>query len=218
MTGDDETVAHPTHRALATALVEVLTVQHALGARGARMVVAIAGESGSGKSVTALCLARELTASGLPADVLHQDDYFHRPPATNHAHRLRDLLSVGPQEVDLALLRAHVAAFRAGANGVPTPQVDYPGNCFLTRQRDFADLALLIVEGTYVLAHVHSDIRIFLDATSIDTRERRAARNRDIDAPIVEQVLAIEHPLIAAQAERADIRIDRHFRIARTAL
>ena len=218
MSGDDETVAHPTHRALATALVEVLTVQHALGARGARMVVAIAGESGSGKSVTALCLARELTASGLPADVLHQDDYFHRPPATNHAHRLRDLLSVGPQEVDLALLRAHVAAFRAGANGVPTPQVDYPGNCFLTRQRDFADLALLIVEGTYVLAHVHSDIRIFLDATSDDTRERRAARNRDIDAPIVEQVLAIEHPLIAAQAELADIRIDRQFRIARTAL
>ena len=217
MTGDDETVFHPAHSALATTLVEALTVQYALRARGPRTVVAIAGESGSGKSVTALGLAREFTAAGRPADVLHQDDYFHRPPATNHAHRIRDLRSVGPREVDLALLRAHVAAFRAGENGVATPQVDYPGNCFLTRQRDFADLALLIVEGTYVLAHVHSDIRIFLDATSDDTRERRVARNRDIDAPIVEQVLAIEHRLICPQAELADILIDRDFRITRTA-
>jgi uridine kinase len=44
--------------------------------------------------------------------VLHQDDYFVRPPRTNHAHRVRDLRAVGPHEVDLARLAAHVAAFR----------------------------------------------------------------------------------------------------------
>ena len=218
MTAGEDDLCAPAHAALASALVETLILQHALRTRVSRTVIAIAGESGSGKSVTALCLARELATANLPAHVLHQDDYFHRPPSTNHAHRVRDLRSVGPQEVDLALLRAHVAAFRSGETHVDAPRVDYAGNRFVRTERDFSRRAILIVEGTYVLEHVHSDVRIFLDATSDDTRERRAARNRDIDAPIVEQVLAIEHPLIAAQAEHADIRIDRHFRIARTAL
>lgn len=217
MTGDDAIVFQPVHLELAQMLVELLTAQHAWRMGGRRTVIAIAGESGSGKSITALCLARQLTTAGLAADVLHQDNYFHRAPATNHAHRMRDLASVGPQEVNLARLRMHVAAFRAGENRVEVPLVDYPGDRFLTLQRDFAELEVLIVEGTYVVAHVHSDIRIFLDATSTDTRERRRARNRDIDAPIVEQVLAIEHALIAEQASLADIRIDRDFRIARPA-
>lgn len=202
--------------ALATQLIHALETQHALRERDARMVIAIAGESGSGKSVTAVTLASGLSALGLRADVLHQDDYFHRPPASNHAHRILDLHSVGPQEVNFNLLRAHVAAFRAGANALTVPRVDYPGNRFVAEQRDFAALAVLVVEGTYVLSSVHADIRIFLEATSDDSRERRSARNRDIDAPIVEQVLAIERPLIAAQGAAADIIIDRDFTIVRT--
>ena len=215
MTAGDGELHQPAHAALASALVDTLLLQHALRTRGSRTVIAIAGESGSGKSVTALCLARALGAVNLPADVLHQDDYFHRPPSTNHAHRVCDLRSVGPQEVDLAQLRAHVAAFRNGTTRVDTPRVDYAGDRFVRTVRDFSQRAILIVEGTYVLEHVHADIRIFLDATSDDTRDRRRDRARDVDAPIVEEVLAIEHPLIAAQARLADIRIDRQFRIAR---
>ena len=204
----------PAQRALAAALRNTPTVQQLL--RVERPVIAIAGESGSGKSITADCLAHELTSTGTPTLVLHQDDYFHRPPATNHAHRLRDLGSVGPQEVDLARLRAHVDAFRSGADDIETPVVEYHADRFITRIRHLAPFALLIVEGTYVLEHVHADARIFLDATSIDTRERRRERNRDIDAPIVEQVLAIEHGLIAPQVALADIIIDRDFAIVRT--
>jgi hypothetical protein len=59
------------------------------------------------------------------------------------------------------------------------------------------------------------DLRIFLDATYDDTRDRRRARARDIDAPFVEQVLAIEHEIIARQAARADLIVDRDFAIAR---
>ncbi|MEO7180615.1 MAG: hypothetical protein ABI141_07245 [Gemmatimonadaceae bacterium] len=181
-----------------------------------RRVVGIAGESGSGKSVTATKLVEVLTASGRPSVALHQDDYFHRPPRTNHEYRERDLASVGPQEVDLAALAAHVARFRVGDDGVVVPSVDYPGNRFTTRVLDFASRDVLVVDGTYVLALPDLDVRIFLDATSADTRERRHLRNRDIEAPVVERVLAIEHGLISPQAELADIVIDREFRIVRT--
>jgi uridine kinase len=179
--------------------------------RDTRVVIAVAGESGSGKSTTARWLGRALSDGGIPTGLIHQDDYFLRPPRTNHEYRLLDLRHVGPHEVNLELLQAHVDAFRAGRDGVEAPAVDYPANRFVTRQLDFSALAVLIVEGTYVFRLRGVDTRIFLDATHVDTRERRRIRNRDIDAPVIDQILAIEHDIIVEQAEQADIVIDCDF-------
>lgn len=207
---ESRTADRPEYRALARELVARLGDR----LRAPRVVVGVAGESGSGKSVTAVALARVLEAEhGRRALVLHQDDYFRRPPRVNHEHRERDLGAVGPHEVDLPLLAAHVARFRAGEDGVEGPLVDYPTDSFLTRRLDFAPVDVLLVEGTYVLMLDDLDVRLFLEATHEDTAERRRARNRDIDAPFVRQVLAIEHRLIAPQAGRAHLVVDRDFGI-----
>ena len=179
--------------------------------RDERVVIAVAGESGSGKSTTATSLGRALSADGIPTGLIHQDDYFLRPPRTNHEYRLLDLRHVGPHEVNLELMQSHVDAFLVGRDGVEGPAVDYPANRFVTRQLDFAALRALIVEGTYVFRLRGIDARIFLDATHEDTKERRRARNRDIDAPVIDRILAIEHEIIAQQAQQADIVIDRNF-------
>jgi uridine kinase len=120
---------------------------------------------------------------------------------------------VGPHEVDLDLMRRHIAAFRAGATRVQAPRVDYPTDSFLTQTYDFAGVRVLIAEGTYVLTFDDLDVRVFLTATHEATRERRRTRNRDIDAPVIEQVLAIEHRIIAPLAERADFLIDESFAV-----
>ena len=180
-----------------------------------RVVIGVAGESGSGKSVTAVALVRALEAAGIPAMALHQDDYFLRPPRVNHAHRERDIGAVGPHEVNLALLAQHVADFRAANQDVALPVCDYATDSFRTRTVSFAPFASLVVEGTYVLMLDDGvlDARIFLEATHEDTAERRRARARDIDAPFVQQVLAIEHEIIARQAAHADVILDRDFQI-----
>ena len=183
--------------------------------RGARTVIGIAGESGSGKTVASAELAAALTAAGIATGVLHQDDYFVRPPRTNHEHRARDLSAVGPHEVDLPRLAAHIAAFRVGEDGVVVPQVDYPGNRFVTRTVDFGPLAALIVEGTYVLHLDDLDVRVFCAATHAQTSERRRLRNRDVDAPIVDEILAIEHALIAPQAALADVIVGIDYALRR---
>lgn len=215
MTEASRLALRPEFAALADALVALLERDLDLPrrARERGVVVAIAGESGSGKSVTAVNLASALGDRGHATHVLHQDDYFVRPPRTNHAHRERDLSSVGPHEVRLELLQAHIAAFRAGERDVAAPLVDYPRNRFVTQHHDFVARGVLIVEGTYALMLDDADARIFLEATYEDTRERRRARNRDIDAPFVDQVLAIEHALVAPHRERASIVIDRDFAI-----
>ncbi|AHG93782.1 phosphoribulokinase/uridine kinase (plasmid) [Gemmatirosa kalamazoonensis] len=203
-TGDPDAFA----RALAARLARDFGVRP-----GARRVIGVAGESGSGKTVTATGLARALADAGAPTAVIHQDDYFVRPPRTNHEHRRGDLSSVGPQEVRLELLAEHVADFRAGRDGVVAPRVDYPANRFVSQRYDFAAAGALVVEGTYVLGLPDLDVRIFLAATHADTADRRRERARDIHEPFVDQVLAIEHDIISRQAAVADLIVDRDFTV-----
>ncbi len=197
---------------LATPLAAVLRAEFRLGERG-RTVIGVAGESGSGKSTTATALARALDAHGLRSVVLSQDDYFHRPPRANHEYRMLDLAHVGPHEVDLARIGRHIAAFRAGHDGVDVPAVEYAADTFGTRVVDFGTAHVLIVEGTYVLTMPDLDVRVFLEATYADTRARRVARARDVDSPFVERVLAIEHEIITRQAAVADVVIDPDFAV-----
>ena len=206
---------HESSERLAQQLLSLVSVRwesHAMQ----RRVIGVAGESGSGKSMTADGLARACTSVGMRALVLNQDNYFFLPPRTNHEHRIESLDNVGAHEVNLALIGSQIAAFRARENGVVAPLVDYPGNRFVTQTLDFSTVELLIVEGTYVLQLDDLDVRIFLEATHEDTEERRRVRNRDIDAPIVAQVLAIEHEIIARQRAVADVLIDSDFRLTRS--
>ena len=78
MSDVSRTEVRPEYGELARELAR-LVVERGLTGR-ARRVVGVAGESGSGKSVTASSLARELGAMGHAALVLHQDDYFVLPP------------------------------------------------------------------------------------------------------------------------------------------
>ena len=201
----------PEYAELARSLVDLL-LERALGARD-RCVIGVAGESGSGKSVTATSLARELGARGYAAVVLHQDDYFVLPPRANHAAREHDINRVGPLEVNLAHLQSHVAAFREARDGIDGPAVDYAADRFDTVRVDFGSIRVLVVEGTYVLGLEDLDMRIFLEATYADTRARRRARARDVDSPFVERVLAIEHAAVARQSVLADLLVDIHFAV-----
>lgn len=178
-------------------------------------VIGVAGESGSGKSTTAARLADALIAAGLPTVLINQDNYFVRPPRTNHEARVADLSTVGPHEVQLALIEEHIAAFRQGVPSVVAPLVNYPENRFDTQTLSFHGSRVLIVEGTYVLQLTALDVRIFLEATHRDTHERRMARNRDIHEPIIDTILEIEHAVISAQAAQADVLVDRDFQLRR---
>lgn len=176
-----------------------------------RLVIGVAGESGSGKTTTAAALALGLTTYGIPAALVSQDNYFIRPPRTNHAHRVADLSSVGPREVRLELMAEHLAAFRSGVEAITAPLVNYPANRFDEQRLELHHVRVLVVEGTYALHLADLDVGIFLEATHTETHDRRMARNRDTWEPIIDTILAIEHTHIAPQAQRADWLIDAAF-------
>lgn len=172
-----------------------------------RRIIQIAGESGSGKSVTAVSLQRLLLERGVDAGILHQDDYFHLPPATNHQKRVHDITWVGPQEVKLDLIAAHQQAFLNGESRIEKPLVDYHENQILSEVMHLDAYQVLLVEGTYVFEAGAADLRVFMTRNYLQTRKNRLERARENASDFIELVLGMEHEIIKKQSEKAHVLV-----------
>lgn len=181
---------------------------------GQRLVVFICGESGSGKSVTAICLGKSLGDKGITSSVLHLDDYFKLPPISNHEKRLEDISWVGPGEVRLDLLQQHVDDFLNGNITVEKPLMHYRANATTLEELDWNNVQVLIVEGTYTFFLERAHYRIFMSRNYHDTFEQRMARGRDVQSNFVESVLEIEHNIIAPKGHLADATVLKDYSVA----
>lgn len=208
----DSLLIGPHHRRAAAQIVPLILP---LIEGEAKFTLTVAGESGSGKSETAAAIADELKQHGMSSVIFGQDDYFVYPPRSNDKARREDIDWVGPQEVNLALLDRHLAAFRAGWDSTLMPEVSYQDDSITTKDMDMSAARIAIAEGTYttLLDQVH--IRIFIDRDFEQTRAHREERNRDaseLDA-FVDRVLTIEHDLISAHKPRADFIINTDYSV-----
>lgn len=196
---------------LSTALIKRLEQQSLL--KKDKLVIGVCGESGSGKSVTAICLQKDLERQNIPAVILHQDSYYKLPPKENHARRKADISWVGYNEVQFDLIRANIEQFRSHAEKMTVPVVDYEKNIFLEREVDIKDTQVLIVEGVYTFIIDEFDYKIYMERNFKDTLENRKKRTRETYDPFVERVLNIEHELILPLREKADVLISKQYRI-----
>ncbi|MFK7973052.1 MAG: uridine kinase [Bacteroidia bacterium] len=178
-----------------------------------KLVIGICGESGSGKSVTAICLQMELEKQNKSSVILHLDNYFKLPPKDNHNKRKRDLSWVGTKEVCMDLLQSHIQQFLLNKEKVVAPSVDYKKNEFSECELLFKDIPILIVEGVYTLLLKDLDFKVFMERTFIETKEKRKERNREVYDPFVEQVLQIEHNLIKPLAKKADVFVTKDYSV-----
>lgn len=200
----------------------VITVYHRNGAAkalqgvtqklekdGRGFAVSIAGESGSGKSEIAHVLAELLEAKGYDSLVLCQDDYFRLPPKSNHQRRKEDIDWVGPGEVRLDLMAAHVSHLLEHPDRpLSKPLVMFDEDAITCETLEPAERDVVIIEGTYTSLVDGVDIRVFIDRDYINTKKSRKLRSRDPSSAFIEQVLAIEHEIISRHRGRASIIID----------
>lgn len=178
-----------------------------------KMVIAVGGESGSGKSTTGFCLEQELLKRGVKTEILHMDSYFLLPPRDNHRNRLKSFENVGPHELNWKLLNEHLQGFREGLQNVELPIVDYQENRFYKMNVDFSEVQVLIIEGVYSLLVEDLDHSIFMSRTYKDTYANRIARTREKHDPIIEQILEIEHNIVKPMLKKASYIIDKNYKI-----
>ncbi len=175
-----------------------------------QIVLAIAGESGSGKTYLAAALQLALEEKGKKSLILHMDDFFHLPPAQNHQQRLMDIRNVGPQEVNFKRLNEIIRSFKEGVHTISVPQVHYYENTIAEITLSLIDIDVLIIEGTYAFYLDNTDFHIYMSRNYKETRELRQIRNRgdEVNDPFIEDVLKLEHELITAKKSKANAWID----------
>lgn len=212
MQGDTIVIEDHHHRAAINVAAKLLPV---IQASTGKYTLTVAGESGAGKSEVATAIARQLEAAGIPCLILQQDDYFVYPPKTNDRARREDIGWVGPQEVRLDLMSAHLKAFLDNEPAIEKPLVIYAEDRIDSETLDMEKARVAIAEGTYTSRLENVNTRVFIDRDYRDTRKHRERRNRDASEldEFIDRVLVIEHEIIAADKARADIIINRDYTI-----
>ena len=176
-----------------------------------KIVIAIGGESGCGKSTTAICLEREFIENNIKCTTLHMDSYFKLPPKDNHLNRLKNIENVGPHEINMSLLNNHIIAFKTNKAKITIPNVIYSANTFSHSEINLSDIQVLIIEGVYSFLLQGIDYKVFLSRTYIDTLQNRIKRNREKYDPFIEKILQIEHEIVLPLANEADYTIDQNY-------
>jgi uridine kinase len=172
-----------------------------------RYCIAIAGESGSGKSVSATALKTELEALGINSIIIQQDDYFFLPPKTNEMRRRESFKFVGTHEVNLDLIDTHLKLLKNGADTITKPLVIFNENRAEEETLDVENCKVILVEGTYISLLKSADKRIFIDRDRQSSIESIKKRARDIVDDFLVEVLTIEHNIISEHKKFADIVI-----------
>jgi len=178
--------------------------------KSGRTVIAVGGESGSGKSELAHVISRRLKNRGEPAKILHIDNYYKVSPQERTEWRTKHgVQSIGLSECNWDLISQNITEFREGKEAV-LPCID-----LLTDQEDklitnFEEIEHLIVEGLYSL-EADADLRIFIDLTYHETKKAQILRGKEPQNEFRLQVLQREHEVVQSLRPSADLIVTRDF-------
>lgn len=172
------------------------------------LVLAIAGESGSGKTVTARGLQELYAAKGKKVIILHLDDYFKLPPAQNHQMRVKNFDWVGKEEVRLDLLQRHIYAIVHQQKAtIDIPKMNWSTDSEESESIDIKNCDVLLIEGTYSLFLDGIHFKIFMEHSYHDTLKNRIQRNREPLSDFSQKILEKEHHIIKQQRALANMVI-----------
>jgi uridine kinase len=177
-----------------------------------KMVIAIGGESGTGKSEMAHVISRKLKGEGELAKILHIDNYYKVSPRERTEWRKKHgVESIGLSEYDWDLINRNIAEFRESKEAI-LPCID-----LLTDQEDklitnFEGIQYLIVEGLYPLK-ADADLKIFIDLTYHETKKAQVLRGKEPQNKFRLQVLQREHEVVQSLRPLADLLVTKEFNV-----
>ena len=181
---------------------------------GEKIILAVGGESGSGKTEIAHEIAKVLKSRGTPAKVMHIDNYYLISPAERTPWRQEHgIESIGYSEYDWNTINRNLNEFHEGQDQVTMPCID-----LLTDQEDqlitsFKGLKYLIIEGLYAI-QTAANLKVLIDLTYHETKKAQFERGKEPTNDHRWQVLQQEHEVVQSLRPQADLLVNKDFSVS----
>ncbi|PKP48932.1 MAG: uridine kinase [Bacteroidetes bacterium HGW-Bacteroidetes-1] len=179
-----------------------------------KMMVAISGESGSGKSELAHVIAKGLRKHGIIAKPLHIDNYYRIHPLERTEWRKSNGIQnvVGPGEYDWNTISRNVLDFKEGQKSTG-PCVDLVTEQIDLLTTDYSGIDMIIIDGLYAIKVPNVDLCVFIELTYHETKKAQVVRGKEPQNEYRMQVLEKEHQEVQALKALADVLINMDYEV-----
>ena len=179
-----------------------------------KYVVAISGESGSGKSELTHVIARNLRNYGIVAKAIHVDNFYNTLPIERAFWRQKNGIEnvVGLNEYDWDKINQTIDDFKHNKKST-MPCVDLVTEQVDELTTDFNGIDMLIIDGLYAINIDKTDIRILIELTYHETKKSQIDRGKELDTDLRRKILEQEHKVVESLKDKATIRISKEYKV-----
>jgi uridine kinase len=177
-----------------------------------KFIIAIGGESGSGKSEISHLIAKYMKSEKLYAKILHSDNFYKIKPRERGKWRKdHGIESVGIGEIDWDKINLVIQCFKKDEK-CSMPSIDLLTDQVDTLTTDFKDINILIVDGLYSL-NIDADLKVFIDLTYHETKLAQKVRGKEELNDERLRILEREHKEVQSFKIQADLIITKEFQV-----
>lgn len=193
-----------------------LIIDKILGQKKDKYIVAISGESGSGKTELAHVIAKGLRKHGIFAKPMHIDNFYNTDPLKRRQWRSEQGIEnvVGFNEYLWDDINRVIDDFK-NERISEMPCVDLVTEQVDKLITDFSKVDMLIVDGLYAIKTECVDLRIFIDLTYLETKEKHTkdSRGKEVMDEVRWATLAQEHKMVRSLKPLADLIINMEYEV-----
>ncbi|MBI9039292.1 MAG: hypothetical protein JEY97_14245 [Bacteroidales bacterium] len=173
-----------------------------------KYIVAISGESGSGKTELAHVLAKMLRKEGIFAKPIHIDNYYKIHPLDRTEWRKNHGIEnvVGLNEYDWETIYKNIDDFKNNKKST-MPCIDLVTEQVDSLTTDFDGIDMLIIDGLYAINTEGVDLGVFIELTYHDTKKAQIVRGKEPQNEYRMKVLEREHQVVQSIKPKARILV-----------
>ena len=208
---EDVLLIEEKHRKVAAGIVEEI-----LKNKKPKFVVAISGESGSGKSELTHVVAKEMRKHGIFAKPVHLDNFFKTLPLERREWREKNGVEkvVGINELDWDAIQQTVSDFKNDRKST-MPCVDLVTEQVDSLTTDFKGIDMLVLDGLYAVNTEDVDLHVFIELTYHETKKAQTARGKEKTDDLRMRTLEAEHKAVQSLKHKADLFVNMDYKLVK---
>ncbi len=189
-------------------------VKEILKRKKPKFIVAISGESGSGKSELTHVVAKEMRKHGIFAKPVHIDNFYNTLPLERTRWRIKNGIEkvVGPGEYKWDEINRVIDDFKNSRHS-SMPCVDLVTEQVDTLTTDFNGIDMLIIDGLYAIKTEGVDLAVFIELTYHETKKAQKDRGKEPQNEYRMRVLEQEHRQVQRLKYKADLLVNMDYKL-----